>query len=406
MELRLRNTLILTLLLWSFSLAAQNSVKKLEQQKKQVESDIAYTNSLIDKTKSEQQAGLDNLNLIQSNITSRKDLISSIDNQLIVLSLEIADKQKRIAVLYDNLAKLKENYAKMIAFAYRNRNTYTQLMYILAADDLNQAYRRMSYLKTYSDHRVKQARNITQQSEAISQELSALKMKKAEQEYLLSQKTVELVALDVEEKQYQATLVDLQAREKELRKDLEAKKKQAARLNRQIEDAIAEEARREEARRREVERKNKAAAVKMAEDELADNVKFEKLRGHLPMPVAKGVVVTRFGVYDHPVLKGIKVTSNGIDISTSTGAVAMVVAEGVVRRIFTTGAVTSIMVQHGFYYTVYTHLTAVTVQVGDRLRARQAIGMVTPAPDSDRAILHFELWRQTVKQDPERWLAK
>ncbi len=84
----------------------------------------------------------------------------------------------------------------------------------------------------------------------------------------------------------------------------------------------------------------------------------------------------------------------------------MVVAEGVVRRIFTTGAVTSIMVQHGFYYTVYTHLTSVTVQVGDRLRARQAIGMVTPAPDSDRAILHFELWRQTVKQDPERWLAK
>lgn len=408
----MRKIYVLILLLSSLSLAAQtNSVKRLEQQKKQVESDIAYTNSLIDRTKSEQKASLDNLNLIQSNIVSRKELILSIDGQLAILSLEIADKQKRVAMLYDDLAKLKENYAKMVNFAYRNRNTYTQLMYILAADDLNQAYRRMSYLKTYSDHRIKQARNITLQSEAINRELSTLKVKKAEQEYLLSQKTVELVALDVEERLYQATLVDLQAKESELRRDLEAKRRQAAKLNSQIEDAIAEEVRREEARRREVERKNKAAAVKMVEAEVADNIKFEKQRGRLPMPVAQGVIVTRFGVNDHPVLKGIKVASNGIDISTSSGAVATAVADGVVSKIFTIGAETSIMVRHGAYYTVYTHLKAITVRVGDEVRARQPIGLVMPPPDSDHAILHFEVWRQTVKQkpesqNPELWLAR
>ncbi len=402
------NIFILILLLSGISLSAQtnSTVKKLEQQKKQVESDIAYTNSLINKTKTEQKASLDNLNLIQVNIVSRKTLISSIDKQLAILSVEIADKQKRVAVLYDDLAKLKENYAKMVNFAYRNRDTYTQLMYILAADDLGQAYRRMSYLKTYSEHRIKQAKNITQQSESIKHELDALKVKKAEQEYLLGKKTVELVGLGAEEKQYQNTLVKLTAREKDLRKDLEAKKKQAAKLDKNIEDAIAEEARREEARRREMEKKNKTAAAKMAEAEVVGNTKFEKMRGSLPMPVAKGVVVTRFGVYDHPVLKGIKVTSNGIDISTSEDAVVKVVADGVVRKVFTTGAVTSVLVQHGLYYTVYTHLKAVKVQAGDEIRAAQPIGLVTPAPDSDRAILHFELWKQTVKQNPEIWLAR
>ncbi len=407
MKTQYRNIFLLILLLHGLSPMAQtNSLSKLEQQKKQLESDIAYTNSLIDKTKSEQKAGLDNLSLIQTNIASRKELVSSIDKQLIILSIEITEKQKKVALLYDDLAKLKENYAKMVAFAYRNRNTYTQLMFIFASDDLNQAYRRLTYLKTYSEHRVKQAHNITLQSEIINRELAALKVKKAEQEYLLGQKSRELIALDAEEKQYQAKLESLQTREKELRNDLEEKKRLAARLNKQIEDAIAEVARREEESRRNVEKRDKVAAVKMAEAEVLASSKIEKMRGRLPMPVAKGVIVTRFGVYDHPVLKGIKVISNGIDISTNDGAVITVVADGVVRRIFTTGAVTSILVQHGLYYTVYTHLKAVTVQAGDVVRARQPLGMVTPAPDSDRAILHFELWRQSVKQDPEQWLAK
>ena len=403
----IRHIFTLVLLLQGHLLAAQtNSLSKLEQQKKQVESDIAYTNSLIDRTRSEQRANLNNLNLLQTNIVSRRELVASIDKQLIILSIEIAEKQKKVTLLYDDLAKLKENYAKMVAFAFRNRDTYTQLMYILASEDMNQAYRRLSYLKTYSDHRVKQARNITAQSEAITRELATLKVKKAEQEYLLGQKSMELIALDAEERQYQATLQALQMKEKDLRNDLEEKKRLAARLNKQIEDAIAEESRREEVRRRDVERRDKAEIVKMNEAEMLATSKIEKMRGRLPMPVAKGVVVTRFGIYDHPVLKGIKVISNGIDIFTNDGAVVTVVADGTVRKIFTTGAVTSILVQHGLYYTVYTHLKAVTVQPGDIIRARQPLGMVTPAPDSDRAILHFELWRQSVKQDPELWLAK
>jgi len=327
-----------------------------------------------------------------------------IDKQLAILSQEIVDKQKTIAILYDNLAQLKENYAKMINFAYRNRNSYSLLMYVLAADNLNQAYRRMSYLKTYSDHRIKQAKDITLRGEEISRELAALRVKKAEQEYFLSQKTVELIALDVEEKQYQSALTNLHTREQELKRNLEAKKVQAAKLNKQIEDAIAEEARQEEVRRREAEKRDKAEAVKMAETEIANSIGFERLRGRLPMPV-KGVIVTRFGIHDHLEYKGIKDICNGIEIATTDGMVAKVVADGVVRKIFISGGVTCVMVQHGIYYTLYIHLKMVIVQMGDKVRAGQPLGMVTPAPNG-RVVLEFQLWRQTVAQNPEPWLAR
>ncbi|MDR1417114.1 MAG: peptidoglycan DD-metalloendopeptidase family protein, partial [Prevotellaceae bacterium] len=388
------------------TLAAQSAIQNLEQQKKQIEADIAYTNSLIAKTQSEQKANLDNLNLIQANLVSRQEYIDQIDKLLASLSVEIVNRQKKVALLYDELARLKENYARMLNFAYRNRLPHMQLMYILGSEDFSQAYRRITYLKAYSEHRISQAKSISKQSEELKSELTALKIQKTEQQLLFNQKTIELLALDVEEKEYQSIIYTLQTREKELMQDLEVKKKRALLLNTQIQAAIAEETRREAERRREIEKRNKEMAAKVVADERTLTLRFETQRGNLPVPVARSVVVTHFGVYEHPVLKGIKVTSNGIDLSTTDGAVVSVVADGVVRKIFTTGSVTSLLIQHGLYYTVYTHLKGITVRVGDAVHARQPIGMVTPAPDSDRAILHFELWRQTAKNDPEEWLSK
>lgn len=397
---------ILLLILWATSAPAQNAVRNLERQKTQLEKDIEYTNSLINKTQSEQQASLDNLNLIQANLATRRKYIGEIDKQLAAISAEIVVKQQKIAVLYDELAELKKNYARMLNFAYRNRTPYTQLMFILSSEDFDQAYWRLTYLKAYSKHRISQANSISRQSGELKSELSALMIKKSEHQYLLSQKTVEMFALDAEEKAYQSTLYALQDREKELRRDLEAKKKQAAQLNEQIQAAIAEEAHREAERRRKMEQKNKEMAAKVVADEHTLTLKFEKQHGKLPSPVAQSIVVTRFGVYEHPILKGIKVLSNGVDLSTTDGAVVSVVADGVVRSIFPTGSVMSVLVQHGLYYTVYTHLKGITVRVGDAVRAKQPIGLVAPAPNSPRAILHFEIWKQTAKQNPEDWLSR
>jgi septal ring factor EnvC (AmiA/AmiB activator) len=394
------------LVLWATLLSAQNPRKNLEQQKKRVEADIAYTNSLIAKTKSEQKVSLDNLNLIQANLVSRREYIGQMDKLLANLSAEIVSQQQKIATLYDELARLKENYAKMLNFAYRNRLPYTQLMYVLGSEDFSQAYRRIVYLKAYSSHRINHAKSLARQSDTLKSSLSALQVKKAEQQLLFNQKTIEALALDAEEKEYQLTIQTLKTREKELLRDLEAKKKQAQQLNKQVQNAIAEETRREEVRRREIEKKNKEMAAKALADERTLTLKFEDQRGKLPVPVAQSVVVTHFGDYNHPVLKGIKVTSNGIDLSTTEGAVVSVVADGVVRRIFTTGSVTSMLIQHGQYYTVYTHLNGITARVGDIVSAGQPIGLVTSAPNSNRAILHFELWKQAAKHNPEEWLSK
>ncbi|MGL4908942.1 MAG: murein hydrolase activator EnvC family protein [Bacteroidales bacterium] len=394
------------LMIIAVSSFAQKKVNSLQQQKKKIESDISKTNLLINKTKSEQKLNIESLSLVQNNISSRKTLISTIDKYLAILSNEIEKKTKRITELQENLVVLKDNYANMVVFAYRSRNTYQQLMYVFASENISQVYRRMSYLKIYSDHRIAQAKEIKKQSESIVSELELLNLKRIEQENLLGQKTKELKSLDSEQAKYQQILTKLQSRQQELTKDLNAKKKQAAQLDRQIENAIAAEARAERERRRVLERKNKKEADKVAKFEKTVSDKFARLKGLLKLPVVNGVIITGFGIHNHPVLKGIKVTSNGIDILSVEGAVVSVVAEGVVRKVFNTGLVTSVLIQHGEYYTVYTYLKSVTVKAGEKLKARQPIGLIQKPSDSDKAILHFELWEQSVKQDPQDWFIK
>jgi septal ring factor EnvC (AmiA/AmiB activator) len=408
-------------LLAAMPLFAQDAIKEMERKKQQMESDINYTSTLINQTQQKQRASVEHLELVKANIDKRRSLLKSIDARLLSLEQEIAMRQKKTVELSGNMEVLKEKYAQMLQVAYRSRNSYSQLMYVLASDNINQAYRRITYLRNFSDALLEHAHNIAVQNQALTAEITALQKSKLEQEILLRQKKEEVAELDDEVKNYEYIVAVLKKQQSVLMQDLEVKKQQAALLNRQIESAIAEEARREQERRQlerehaeRIERERLAAELKKNKGKVTTpppprtvpvvDSRFEKLRGALALPVNKGVIVTKFGVHNHPVFQHIHVTSNGIDISTNVGAVVNVVADGIVRKIFTTNAVTSILVQHDIYYTVYTHVTNVRVSMGDMVRAGQPLGLVDLT--NDKAILHFELWKQMEKQDPEAWLAK
>jgi septal ring factor EnvC (AmiA/AmiB activator) len=403
------------------SLIAQNAIRDMERKKQQMERDIAYTSTLINQTQEKQRANIDHLNLLKAKIDKRRALLKSIDSQLLSLSKEIEMRQIKTQQLTSDMVTLKENYAQMLRIAYRSHNSYSQLMYILASDNINQAYRRISYLKKFSDALVEHAQKISTQSKSLTEEILALQKSKTEQEQLLQQEKNEVVALNEDVKNYENVVIILKRQETALMRDLEIKKQEATLLNRQIEAAIAEETRRElERQKRErehqerIEQERLAAELKKNKGNVitippkptstAIESRFEKLKGTLKMPVMQGIIVTQFGVHTHPVFPHIHVTSNGIDISTDVGAIVNVVAEGVVRKIFTTNSVTSILVQHDVYYTVYTHLDNVKVQTNDMVRAGQPLGTVEAS--NDRAILHFEIWKQLEKQDPEAWLIK
>jgi murein DD-endopeptidase MepM/ murein hydrolase activator NlpD len=165
--------------------------------------------------------------------------------------------------------------------------------------------------------------------------------------------------------------------------------------------------------------KEKPAPVKEVEEPVlekntyymnADEAKlassFAALRGRMPFPVPSGFISDHFGVHKHPILKGVMINNNGIDIQTSAGSAVHSVYDGVVQSVVNIPGINMVVaIQHGDYFTVYSKLENVSVSMGQRVRTGQRIGSVASDEDGTSEI-NFQVWKNTVRQNPESWLKR
>ena len=126
----------------------------------------------------------------------------------------------------------------------------------------------------------------------------------------------------------------------------------------------------------------------------------------MPWPVENGVVVRKFGRIKDPDLN-IVTTNNGIDISVSSGVPVRAVSGGKIAQIAylpTYGNI--VIIRHSkSYLTVYANLAKINVAKDDVVAAREIIGVAGSMPEGG-SLVHFEVWKGKVKQNPQKWLKK
>ncbi len=192
---------------------SQTNKEKLQKDKQKLEQEISYTNKLLNETKKDTKFSLSQLIILNTKITQRQELISLINYEIDSINVLIKQKSDSIAVLNATLKTLKDNYAKMICFAYKNRSSYDRMMFIFSASDFNQAYLRLLYLQQYSEFRKKQAEKITQTQQQINLKLSNLEIKKAEMKVLLKAQEKEKKSLSVEISEKNNKIKELKVKE-------------------------------------------------------------------------------------------------------------------------------------------------------------------------------------------------
>ena len=132
---------------------------------------------------------------------------------------------------------------------------------------------------------------------------------------------------------------------------------------------------------------------------------FAKNKGKLPWPVEQGFVSEKFGVNVHPVFKQVKLSNDGITITTSKNANVRSVFGGVVTEImFIPGYNNVVIIRHGSYLTVYSNLVEVSVKKGDNVKTKQVIGKLS-ANEKSNSTLNFQVWKDKDKLNPQLWLA-
>ena len=341
------------------SMSAQDIDRHMES-KARLEKEIEILDRQLADNADRSRDALSRLTLIRKKVSNRKALVAESDRQIRLYSDEIYSAQRKINRLQAREDTLTEYYARLVKSAYRNRDARIWYMYILASEDLGQAFRRFSYFRELSSEMKAQAREIRALRAEQEAEKARLQDLKSAVEKVRVRRQADLKSLQQEENQSSMVVTQLKRNRTRYQKELNAKKKQVDALNREIRRLV------EEAMKSASGNKGETAAI---DYHLAEE--FSANKGKLPWP-AEGPVIDHFGQHYHPVFTVMP------------------------------GYNQCVLVQHGNYFSFYCKLKTTSVKAGDKVKTGQTIGEVDTINGETQ--LHFQIWKDQTPQNPEQWL--
>lgn len=412
------------LFLMSASAQTNKKIKELENQRNELQQQIAESETLLRSTKKDVKSQLDNLALINGQIDERKKYILAIEKDVQTINGEINTLQRQLKSLQKDLEDKKKKYESSVQYMYRNKSIQEKLMFIFSAENLSQTYRRLRYVREYANYQRLQAIEIERKQKQVEAKKAELVSTRAAKEKLLQESEAEKKKLEKQEKDKQTILNGLKRKQRGIQNEINKKRRSANKLNAQIDRLIEQEI--EKARKRAEEEAKKNARKeggKQAQKPVEKTVKqgtvdrfrmntedrqlsgsFEKNKGILPMPITGPyVIVGRYGQY--AVSKHVRLDNKGIDIRGKEGAKARAIFDGEVSAIFKYNGLNNVLIRHGNYISVYCNLSTVTVTKGSKVKTRQEIGTVQKDA-SGNPVLHFQLRKETTKLNPEVWLGR
>jgi murein DD-endopeptidase MepM/ murein hydrolase activator NlpD len=377
----------------------QVNKSQLEKEKATFQNQIKVAQQILAQTSSKKKASVGQLNAIKKQIEGQTKLIRTYSSEVKMLNEKIQEDGIVINAMQQDLDNLKKEYASMVYSMYKSSNGFNRLSFIFASSNLSQFYMRFKYLEQYASARKNQVKLISEIKAELGDEKATFEHAKDEKNVLLSEQMKEKKTLDKLKSEQDKVFTNLKNEETKLTKDIAKKKKEVSKLENLISKLLKEEI------------KSTASATKEVADLKIDlkNISslFEKNKSNLPWPVASGFISEKFGTHPHPVLKRIKMPSDGVNIQTKQNELVRAVFNGVVKKIAIVPGEFKyvVIVQHGSYFTVYAKLKEVSVKMGQQIAKNDVIGEVNTDVDGVSEV-QFQVWKNTQKLDPELWLAK
>ncbi|MDH7446414.1 murein hydrolase activator EnvC family protein [Aquimarina sp. 2201CG14-23] len=390
------------------SFSQSTKQQQLEEQRRRLKEQIEQMRSLLADTKLKQRSVLDEVETLNSQISTRQNLIKITNQQANLLTREINSNLKKMQSYREELKVLKEDYARMIVKSYKSKSQQSKIMFLLSSSDFSQAYKRLQYMKQYNEHRKEQADQIQTRSEELQTLNKNLSQRKKNKQQLVEENREVQDRLNEEKKQQQVLMASIRKKEGTYKKEIKKKQEQASAIDKAIEKLIREAiAKANKKAGKKASKKGSATTFALTPEDkkLADS--FTANKGKFPWPVGTGKLTKKYGRQPHPTLPNITINSSGVELETRPGEKARAIFDGEVMAIQKLkGAGRLVHVRHGNYITVYYNLENISVKEGQKLSTKQNIGEVRTNPTTGRAIMKFLIFKDTKKQNPQSWIYK
>lgn len=396
--------LFLLVLFTTASAFTQTSEQKaLEEKREQLQSEIRDINRLLFAEKKEKGNVLDQMEALDKKITVRQQLIRVTNQQSNLLNRQINTNIRNIGKLKTELQEVKDEYAKMIQKSYQNKSKQNRLMFLLSSESFFQAFKRLQYMKQYTDYRKEQGAQILAKTEELSRLNSDLNEERKVKEVLLAQNKKAKDQLFGEIQTQKALLGTIRKNESKYASAIETKKKESRKIDQQIEKLIRSAIAASNKKTGSTTKNSSKFVLTPEAIVIANN--FSANKGKLIWPVEKGIKSQGFGVYADPVYPGIKHQSNGVIIATDEGSKARAIFEGEVIAILAVpGGNKGVQIKHGNFISTYYNLSELYVKKGDKVASKEELGIVYTNKNNGQTRLKFYLYQDTSRLNPEEWV--
>ena len=397
-----RSIIVIFSILCFLGYAQTNEQKELEEKKEQLQKEIESINRLLFAEKKQKGSVLDQMEVLDQRINVRQQLIRVTNQQANLLNRQINANIRNIAKLRENLNTLKEEYAKMIQKSYQNSSKQSRVMFLLSSEDFFQAFKRLQYLKQYTQYRKKQGEEIVAKTEELTQLNIQLEEQRKNKEALLAQNIKAKGTLLNEILDQKALLKTIRQNESKYASEINKKRQEARKIDQQIDKLIKSAI---VASNKKAGKSTTSAKFVLTPEATLIANNFSANKGKLIWPVEKGIKQQGFGIYKDAVYPGIKHQSNGVIIATDEGAKARAVFEGEVIAILAVpGGNKGVQIKHGNYISTYYNLSNLYVKKGDRVTLKEELGEIYTNKYNGLTQLKFYLYEDATRLNPEEWI--
>ncbi|MGB2398602.1 MAG: murein hydrolase activator EnvC family protein [Flavobacteriaceae bacterium] len=375
--------------------------KRLEAQRKQLQSEIKQINSLLFSNTKKKKSALSEVEDLAVKIDLRQRLVRVTNEEANRLTQQIYVNQRNIDRQRKELQNLKDDYADMIRYSYASKSGQSRLMFLFSSESFLQAYRRFQYLKQYTSFRKKQGERIAKKTQTLQSLNKDLVEQKQRKETLVKENKRVQLSLEEERLEQKELVSALKQQQRSFERQIRDKQKKIAAFDKEIQRLI----RAAIAASNRARGKTKSGTFNLTPEAKLIGKNFASNKGKLPWPVEKGVVTLGFGTQPHPVVKTTKIQSNGVTITTPDHANVRAVFKGKVLSVVTfKGSNPAVLVQHGNYITSYSNLETVYVKKGQLVDGKDVIGKVFTHPTTGKTELKFSVFQATTPVNPKKWV--
>jgi septal ring factor EnvC (AmiA/AmiB activator) len=355
-------------------------------------SETKLLNNAINSNKDGHQKSIEELQLINKQIQVQSDLLSVSEKYIELLQTE----QNIVELeLQENKIKLmaeKNRYTKLILEAHRIELIYNPILLVFSSSSFNQFKRTMYHFRQLEIARRTKHKDIMSLQLLIKLKKKIILEKKVKQAEFSKQKTNDMKTLSTTKLKQKSIIQSLILKQDSLSLVLKQKDLQTKKINDEILAIIEKE-----------KLKNNNYALTPEGSVISKN--FSTNKGQLNWPVSNGIVTSKFGTVQHPVLPSITTINNGIEITTNNTYIKTVFSGRVSKILILPNGLKVVIIRHGEYLSVYSNLYEVNVIKNQNIETKDIIGKLYSDQEKNKNILGFQIWKGREKLNPSYWLS-